>query len=140
MTATRTETDSFGPLEVDASRYWGAQTQRSILNFPIGWERQPVAMRRALGIIKQAAAIVNMEFGDLDPATAAPALLECARLFAPRPSTAISSGGNARKRCAGGSSPESRPPTGSARMGGIRVEGRCRAATIPDCGDNLADS
>ena len=68
MTATRTETDSFGPLEVDASRYWGAQTQRSILNFPIGWERQPVAMRRALGIIKQAAAIVNMEFGDLDPA------------------------------------------------------------------------
>ena len=67
MTATRTETDSFGPLEVDASRYWGAQTQRSIMNFPIGWERQPVSIRRALGIIKQAAAEVNMEFGDLDP-------------------------------------------------------------------------
>ena len=38
MTATRTETDSFGPLEVPADKYWGAQTQRSILNFPIGWE------------------------------------------------------------------------------------------------------
>lgn len=37
MTKTRTETDSFGPLEVDASKYWGAQTQRSIINFPIGW-------------------------------------------------------------------------------------------------------
>ena len=68
MSATRTETDSFGPLEVASDRYWGAQTQRSIMNFPIGWERQPVAMRRALGIIKQAAAEVNMGFGDLDPA------------------------------------------------------------------------
>ncbi|MBP7001827.1 class II fumarate hydratase [Amaricoccus sp.] len=67
MTATRTETDSFGPLEVPSDRYWGAQTQRSIQNFPIGWEHQPVAMRRALGVIKQAAAEVNMELGDLDP-------------------------------------------------------------------------
>ncbi len=53
MTATRTETDSFGPLEVPADKYWGAQTQRSILNFPIGWERQPVAIIRALGVIKK---------------------------------------------------------------------------------------
>ena len=37
MTNTRTETDSFGPLEVPADKYWGAQTQRSIINFPIGW-------------------------------------------------------------------------------------------------------
>ena len=59
MTTTRTETDSFGPLEVDASKYWGAQTQRSIRNFPIGWERQPVAIIRALGAIKLAAARVN---------------------------------------------------------------------------------
>ena len=44
MTATRTETDSFGPLEVPTDKYWGAQTQRSILNFHIGWERQPVAI------------------------------------------------------------------------------------------------
>ena len=68
MTTTRTETDSFGPLEVDASKYWGAQTQRSIRNFPIGWERQPVAIIRALGAIELAAARVNMRSGDLDPA------------------------------------------------------------------------
>ncbi|MBU3030515.1 class II fumarate hydratase [Paracoccus marinaquae] len=67
MTKTRTETDSFGPLEVDASKYWGAQTQRSIMNFPIGWERQPVAVIRALGAIKLAAARVNQASGDLDP-------------------------------------------------------------------------
>ncbi|WP_234853161.1 class II fumarate hydratase [Paracoccus everestensis] len=66
MTKTRTETDSFGPLEVDASKYWGAQTQRSIQNFPIGWERQPVAIIRALGAVKLAAARVNQENGDLD--------------------------------------------------------------------------
>jgi fumarate hydratase class II len=67
MAATRTETDSFGPLEVASDRYWGAQTQRSIQNFPIGWEKQPVAVVRALGIIKQAAALVNVEQGKLDP-------------------------------------------------------------------------
>ena len=66
MTTTRTETDSFGPLEVPSDRYWGAQTQRSIQNFPIGWEKQPVAIVRALGVIKQAAASVNVELGDLD--------------------------------------------------------------------------
>ncbi|MDO5528264.1 MAG: class II fumarate hydratase [Paracoccus sp. (in: a-proteobacteria)] len=63
MTKTRTETDSFGPLEVDASKYWGAQTQRSIRNFPIGWERQPVAVIRALGAIKLAAARINTAEG-----------------------------------------------------------------------------
>ncbi len=65
MSATRTETDSFGPLEVPADRYWGAQTQRSLVNFPIGGERQPVALIRALGTIKQAAARVNMAEGKL---------------------------------------------------------------------------
>lgn len=64
---TRTETDSFGPLEVPSDKYWGAQTQRSIQNFPIGWEKQPVAIVRALGVIKQAAAQVNMATGNLDP-------------------------------------------------------------------------
>jgi fumarate hydratase class II len=59
MTATRTESDSFGPLEVPADKYWGAQTQRSIMNFPIGWEKQPVAIVRALGVIKQACAEAN---------------------------------------------------------------------------------
>ena len=63
---TRTETDSFGPLEVPADRYWGAQTQRSLINFPIGGERQPVAVVRALGVIKMAAAQANMEQGLLD--------------------------------------------------------------------------
>ena len=44
MSKTRTETDSFGPLEVPSEKYWGAQTQRSLRNFPIGWEKQPIAI------------------------------------------------------------------------------------------------
>ncbi len=67
MTKTRTETDTFGPIEVDASRYWGAQAQRSLGNFKIGWEKQPAAIVRALGIIKQAAAQTNMTLSGLDP-------------------------------------------------------------------------
>jgi len=66
MTQTRTESDSFGPLEVPSDKYWGAQTQRSLMNFPIGWEKQPIAVVRALGVIKQAAAKVNMAQGKLD--------------------------------------------------------------------------
>ena len=66
MTATRTETDSFGPLEVPVNKYWGAQTQRSIMNFPIGWEKQPIAIVRALGVIKKACAQANIESGKLD--------------------------------------------------------------------------
>lgn len=66
MANTRTETDSFGPLEVPSDKYWGAQTQRSIMNFPIGWEKQPVAIVRALGVIKQACAMANKESGKLD--------------------------------------------------------------------------
>ncbi len=64
---TRTETDSFGPLEVPADKYWGAQTQRSLMNFPIGWEKQPVPIIRALGVIKKACAIANRDSGRLDP-------------------------------------------------------------------------
>lgn len=66
MANTRTETDSFGPLEVPSDKYWGAQTQRSIMNFPIGWEKQPVAIVRALGVIKKACAMANKESGKLD--------------------------------------------------------------------------
>jgi fumarate hydratase, class II len=66
MTSTRSETDSFGALDVPANKYWGAQTQRSIINFPIGWERQPVAIIRALGVIKKACAQVNIAQGDID--------------------------------------------------------------------------
>jgi fumarate hydratase, class II len=64
---TRTETDTFGPIEVDASKYWGAQAQRSLLNFKIGWEKQPAPIVRALGIVKRAAAEANMALGKLDP-------------------------------------------------------------------------
>ncbi|MCH8467852.1 MAG: class II fumarate hydratase [Roseinatronobacter sp.] len=78
MTATRRETDSFGPLEVPSDKYWGAQTQRSILNFPIGWERQPVPIIRALGAIKWACALVNMEQGTLD-STRGTAMVQAAR-------------------------------------------------------------
>ncbi len=67
MSATRTETDSFGPIEVPADRYWGAQAQRSLGNFKIGWEKQPAPIVRALGIVKRAAAEANMEIGKLDP-------------------------------------------------------------------------
>ena len=67
MTATRTETDTFGPIEVPADRYWGAQTQRSLQNFKIGWEKQPKPIIRALGVIKRAAAEANMALGRLDP-------------------------------------------------------------------------
>jgi fumarate hydratase class II len=66
--ATRIETDTFGPIEVDASVYWGAQSQRSIGNFKIGWERQPVPVIRALGVIKRAAAETNHALGKLDSA------------------------------------------------------------------------
>ncbi|MGR3464234.1 class II fumarate hydratase [Limimaricola sp.] len=76
-TPTRTESDSFGPLEVRSDRYWGAQTQRSILNFPIGWEKQPVAIVRALGVIKQACAEANKARGKIEPKIA-DAMIEAA--------------------------------------------------------------
>ena len=63
---TRTETDSFGPLEVPANRYWGAQTQRSLGNFKIGGEKMPAPLVRALGIQKKSAALTNMQLGVLD--------------------------------------------------------------------------
>src|SRR5580692_1821380 len=66
MTKTRTETDSFGPIEVDATKYWGAQAERSLGNFKIGWEKQPLPIVRALGIVKRAAAETNMAMGLLD--------------------------------------------------------------------------
>ncbi|WP_288584187.1 class II fumarate hydratase [uncultured Methylobacterium sp.] len=66
-TTTRTESDTFGPIEVPAHRYWGAQTQRSIQNFRIGTERMPAPLVHALGLVKQAAALVNRDLGVLDP-------------------------------------------------------------------------
>jgi fumarate hydratase class II len=63
----RVETDTFGPIEVPADRYWGAQTQRSLQNFRIGSETMPAPLVRALGIVKRAAARVNRELGVLEP-------------------------------------------------------------------------
>jgi fumarate hydratase class II len=70
MTEYRTETDSMGAIDVPADRYWGAQTQRSIHHFSIGWpvaDRMPVEIVRAMGILKKAAALANVESGRLDP-------------------------------------------------------------------------
>ncbi|MDM7850277.1 class II fumarate hydratase [Pseudochrobactrum kiredjianiae] len=67
MSDQRTEADSFGPIAVDNDRYWGAQTQRSLQNFKIGTDRQPLPLIHALGIVKQAAAETNIALGKLDP-------------------------------------------------------------------------
>ncbi|KRA57684.1 fumarate hydratase [Caulobacter sp. Root655] len=67
MTATRNETDTFGPIAVEADKYWGAQAQRSLGNFKIGWEKQPLPIVRALGVVKRAAAEANLALGKLDP-------------------------------------------------------------------------
>jgi len=66
MTKTRIETDTFGEIAVPADKYWGAQTQRSLGNFKIGWEKQPKPVIRALGTVKRAAAETNMGLGKLD--------------------------------------------------------------------------
>ena len=64
--ATRTESDTFGPVKVPADKYWGAQTQRSLQNFKIGWEKMPAPVIRGFAILKAAAAAVNMAQGRLD--------------------------------------------------------------------------
>ncbi len=66
MSGQRIESDSFGELKVPADKYWGAQTQRSLQNFPIGHETMPKPLIRALGVIKRACAQANMELGNLD--------------------------------------------------------------------------
>jgi fumarate hydratase class II len=65
--SVRRESDSFGPIDVAGDRYWGAQTQRSVQNFPIGGQRMPIEIIHALALIKRAAAEVNRESGELDP-------------------------------------------------------------------------
>lgn len=67
MTSTRTETDSFGPLEVPSEKYWGAQTQRSLMNFPIGTETMPAPLVRALGVVKRSAALTNKALDAIEP-------------------------------------------------------------------------
>jgi fumarate hydratase, class II len=75
---TRTETDSFGPIDVPADRYWGAQTERSRQNFRIGHDRMPIPIIHALGIVKLAATETNRELGLLD-ARRARAIIRAAR-------------------------------------------------------------
>ncbi|MGO9344765.1 MAG: class II fumarate hydratase [Acidimicrobiales bacterium] len=70
MTGTRTETDSMGPIEVPKDKYWGAQTARSLVHFPIGHDVMPRPLLRAFGILKEASARANAELGELDPAIA----------------------------------------------------------------------
>lgn len=77
-TNTRIESDTMGEIAVPAERYWGAQTQRSLQNFKIGWEKQPIAVIRALGVIKRAAAESNMDLGKLDE-TIGKAIIEAAQ-------------------------------------------------------------
>ncbi len=77
QTNTRTEHDSFGPIEVPADCYWGAQTQRSLQNFPIGTQRFSPPMIRALALVKKAAARSNLSQGSLD-ATRANAIIQAA--------------------------------------------------------------
>src|SRR6202042_2615293 len=76
--STRTETDSFGPLEVPADRYWGAQTERSRQNFRIGQDRMPMPIVHALGLVKLASAETNRELGLLDKRRAG-AIIRAAR-------------------------------------------------------------
>src|SRR6478736_4294607 len=76
--STRSETDSFGPIDVPADRYWGAQTERSRQNFKIGHDRMPMPIVHALGIVKLAAAQTNRELGLLD-ARRAGAIIRAAR-------------------------------------------------------------
>ena len=67
MTRKRTETDSFGTIEVDGANYWGAQTERSLHNFRIGSETMPAPLIRAFGIVKKAATIANVKLGLVEP-------------------------------------------------------------------------
>jgi fumarate hydratase class II len=90
ITSTRTETDSFGPIDVPGDAYWGAQTQRSIANFPFGpRELMPAEIVHALGYVKQAAARVNARIGGLD-AGIAEAVQQAAAEVAPARSTTSS--------------------------------------------------
>lgn len=78
----RTESDSFGPIEVDDTRYWGAQTQRSLENFKIGGERMPASLIKALGIQKKAAALTNLDLKVLDSKIVSAMVQACDEIIA----------------------------------------------------------
>lgn len=77
MTRTRIETDSMGPVEVPADRYWGAQTQRSLKYFAIGQDFMPREIIHAFGVLKLAAAQTNLELGKLTPEVAKSVMAAC---------------------------------------------------------------
>ena len=80
MRPTRVESDSFGELEVPTDKFWGAQTQRSLKNFAIGYEKQPYPLIRAMIAIKQAAAKVNIAEGKLDKKLGSAIIKACKKL------------------------------------------------------------
>ena len=82
--ATRTERDSMGDIEVPADRYYGAQTQRSLIHFNIGFDRMPREMIRALGLLKKAAALVNEDLGKLSADKARLIVTACDEVIAGR--------------------------------------------------------
>jgi len=82
MATTRIEKDTFGPIEVPADRLWGAQTQRSLQNFAISGERMPLALLKALAVVKKAAAIVNQDLGTLEPKLADAIVRACDEVVA----------------------------------------------------------
>src|SRR3954471_9309633 len=82
MPATRTERDTFGPIEVPADRLWGAQTQRSLQHFAISGERMPQALIAALATVKKAAAMVNRDLGALDERRADAIVAACDEIVA----------------------------------------------------------
>jgi len=93
--ATRIEKDSFGPIEVPADRLWGAQTQRSLMNFKIGTEKMPAQLIKALAQVKRAAAQVNLELKLLDPKKAKAIIEAGLRTALVSKSTAGGNGGSA---------------------------------------------
>src|SRR5438552_3156368 len=80
--ATRTETDSMGEIKVAADKYWGAQTERSLLHFNIGFDVMPREMIRAFGLLKKAAALVNQDLGKLPPDNAKLIVQACDEVIA----------------------------------------------------------
>jgi fumarate hydratase, class II len=82
--AKRLERDTMGAVEVPADRYWGAQTERSLENFPIGTERMPAPLIRAFGIQKKAAALANLSLGDLPERLAKPIVAATDEIIAGR--------------------------------------------------------
>ena len=118
--STRIERDSMGEIEVPADRYWGAQTQRSLENFKIGTERLPRPLIRALGLVKQCAAAVNRELGDL-PGNVSEAIRDAAQEVIDGAWTSISPRGLADRQ----RHPEQHERQRGDRQPGGRADGGC---------------